>query len=324
MQYNIEIQPAGVSYKSKDNLLSDALEQSIPLEHSCKTGDCGVCVAEVKSGYIENENGDVVSSGKILTCQSKAKSDAVIGAHYYPELATIALQTLPCKVAHISFPSNGVIILTFRFPPTAKFNYLAGQYIDLNYKGVTRSYSIANAKSDTKEIELHIRRVENGKMSALLFDTELKPNQLMRLQGPKGTFFVRDGYKDLVFIATGTGIAPVKSMVEELIKKGDCRKIHIYWGMQYEQDAYSSDLELLSQTHEHILYSLVFSRELSASGRNKVGYVQDAVCNDIESLGTIDVYACGSLNMISNAKAVLIEKGLSKNSFFSDAFTPAK
>lgn len=324
MQYNIEIQPAGVSYKSEDNLLNDALEQSIPLEHSCKTGDCGVCVAEVKGGHVENENGEIVSSGQVLICQSKAKSDAVLSAHYYPELVNIKSQTLPCKTASIRFPTEDVIVLTFRFPPTAKFDYLAGQYVDLNYKGVTRSYSIANAKSDTKEVELHIRRVENGKMSALLFDSELKTNQLMRLQGPKGTFFVRDGDKELVFVATGTGIAPVKAMVEDLINKGDRRKVHVYWGMRHKQDAYSDDLEQLSRAYDHIQYTLVLSREDSASKSVHTGYVQDAVCKDFDSLESVDVYACGSLSMINSAKNVLIEKGLSKDAFFSDAFTPAK
>jgi CDP-4-dehydro-6-deoxyglucose reductase len=324
MQYNIEIQPAGVSYKSENNLLSDALEQSIPLEHSCKTGDCGVCAAEVKSGIVENENGDVVTSGSVLTCQSKAKSDVVLGGHYYPELVNIKSQSLPCKTASIRFPNEDVIVLTFRFPPTAKFDYLAGQYVDLNYKGVTRSYSIANAKSDTKEVELHIRRVENGKMSALLFDSQLKTNQLMRLQGPKGTFFVRDGEKELVFVATGTGIAPVKAMVEDLINKGDRRKVHVYWGMRHEQDAYNEDIEQLSQEHEHIQYSLVLSREDSASRTVQAGYVQDAVCKDFDSLEFVDVYACGSLSMINSTRNVLIEKGLLEDAFFSDAFTPAK
>lgn len=235
MQYNIEIQPAGVSFKSDTNLLNDALSQSIPLEHSCKTGDCGVCSAEVLSGLIENESGEIVTSGQVLTCQSAALSDATLKAHYYPELAHIRQQTIPCKVVSFESVSDDIMVLKFRFPPTAQFDYLPGQYVDLSFKGVKRSYSIANAKNVGKELELHIRKVPNGKMSSLLFD-EVKVNQLMRLEGPKGTFFIHDNDKPLLLLATGTGIAPIKAMVEHLVALNDKREIHIFWGMQYAKE----------------------------------------------------------------------------------------
>lgn len=323
MQYNIEVQPAGVSYKSKDNLLDDALEQSVTLEHSCKTGDCGACSAELIQGEVENEHGETISEGRFLTCQSRAKSDAVFNANYYPELANIKLQTLPCKVSSIEFPTSDIAVLKFRFPPTSNFDYLPGQYVDLNYKGVKRSYSIANAKTQTKEIELHIRRVENGKMSDLLFAQDLKLNQLMRVEGPKGTFFVREGDKPIIMIATGTGIAPIKAVVERLVEMNDSRAIHIYWGMRYHKEVYDLGLEPLIQQNKNIKFIPVLSREDSVpSGRT--GYVQDIVIHDFDDLSPFDVYACGSLNMIEQAKVTFKEKGLLESNFFSDAFTPAK
>ncbi|CAH8193647.1 hypothetical protein VAEKB19_3160017 [Vibrio aestuarianus] len=173
MKYNIEIQPSGVSFKSEDNLLEDAIAQSIPLEHSCKTGDCGACSAEIITGNVENEHGNIVTQGKILTCKSRAKSDVVLKANYYPELVHIKQQTIPCKVASFEYVTENIVSIKFRFPPTVKFDYLPGQYVDLSFKGIKRSYSIANAKSDSKELELHIRKVPNGQMSELLFG-ELK------------------------------------------------------------------------------------------------------------------------------------------------------
>lgn len=323
MQYNVEVQPAGVNYKSKDNLLDDALQQSVTLEHSCKTGDCGACSAELIQGEIENENGEIISEGQFLTCQSRAKSDVIFNANYYPELASIKHQTLPCKVSSIEFPTSDIIVLKFRFSPTSNFDYLPGQYVDLNYKGIKRSYSIANAKAHSKEIELHIRRVENGEMSDLLFAPDLKLNQLMRVEGPKGTFFVRDGDRPIIMIATGTGIAPIKAAVEQLVDTKDSRSIHIYWGMRYCKEVYELGFEQLIQQNKNIVFTPVLSKEESSSS-SRTGYVQDVVAQDFENLSSFDVYACGSLKMIEQARVTFEEKGLLDNHFFSDAFTPAK
>ncbi|AXN32110.1 FAD-binding oxidoreductase [Vibrio coralliilyticus] len=322
MNYQIEIQPAGVSYRSEKNLLNDALNSSLPLEHSCKTGDCGVCAAEVVSGVVENEHGKLVTGGVVLTCRSKPKSDTVLKANYYPELVDFKEQTLPCKIASIDYPVKDVVILKFRFPPTARFDYLPGQYVDLMFNGVKRSYSIANAQLDSKEIELHIRKVPNGRMSKMIFG-QVKDNQLMRIEGPKGTFFVRNGNRPLIFMATGTGVAPIKAMCEQLVGCQDIRPIHIYWGVRNTSELYCEELQELADSHEHVHFTPVLSRGVDNEKYRK-GYIQDAVLNDFVSLENIAVYACGSPNMIQSAKALLIENGLPSEFFYSDAFTPAK
>jgi CDP-4-dehydro-6-deoxyglucose reductase len=321
MQYNIEIQPSGVHYKSNENILNDALSQSVPLEHSCKTGECGACSAEILSGVIENEKGEQVKSGTILTCQSKAISDVVLKANYYPELVHIKQQTLPCKVASFDLVTDDIIIIKLRFPPTAKFDYLPGQYVDLSYKGIKRSYSIANAHSNSKELELHVRKVPQGKMSELLFG-RLKVNELMRMEGPKGTFFIRNSNKALILLAGGTGIAPIKAIVEELIAKRSEQIIHIYWGMNEQKSFYLPALEKLAEQYSNIFFIPVLSGTELWDGR--MGFVHQAIIDDFDSLATYDVYACGSPLMINAAKQDFISKELPEESFFSDAFTPAK
>ncbi|MDE1309868.1 CDP-6-deoxy-delta-3,4-glucoseen reductase [Vibrio aestuarianus subsp. cardii] len=321
MQYNIKIQPAGISYTSEENLLDDALAQSIPLEHSCKTGDCGACNAEIISGIVENENGESVNQGNVLTCKSKAKSDVVLKVNYYPELIHIKQKTVPCKVVSFEYVTEDIVSIKFRFPPATKFDYLPGQYIDLSFKGVKRSYSIANAKPDSKELELHIRKVPNGKMSELLFG-ELKENQLMRIEGPKGTFFIRDNDKPLILLAGGTGIAPIKAMVEKLLFNQDKREVYIYWGMNSPNSFYLKELDGLALSNSNIHYIPVLSGNEKWDGR--MGFVHQAVCDDFEYLSEYQVYACGSPLMISAAKESFFEKQLPKEQFFSDAFTPAK
>ena len=321
MKYNIEIQPAGVQFKSDVNILDDALAQFVPLEYSCKTGDCGTCSADIVSGEIENESGKIVTSGSVLTCQSKAKSDAILKAHYYPELVDQKIQTIPCKVASFELVTDDIMEIKFRFPPTATFDYLPGQYVDLSFKGIKRSYSIASAKQFSDGVELHIRKVPNGKMSELIFNG-LKENQLMRIEGPKGTFFVKTNSKPLMLIASGTGIAPIKAIVEQLVNDKDKREIHIYWGMQYASELYCKELPVLAAQYQHIHFNSVLSKELDEQSRK--GYVQDAVCLDFDSLADYEVYACGSLQMIADAKAAFLNKQLPLDAFHSDAFTPAK
>ncbi|WP_290705502.1 FAD-binding oxidoreductase [Amphritea sp.] len=321
MPYEIIIQPAGVHFQSDRNLLDDALKQSVPLAHSCKTGDCGICTAEIISGEVENEKGIIVKSGDVLVCQSKALSNTTLKAFYHPELVGQKEQTVPCKVDSFSLVTDDVMVIRFRFPATVKFNYLPGQYVDLSFKGIKRSYSIANAKQVSTGIELHIRKVLNGQMSNALF-SGIKKGQLMRVEGPKGTFFIRQSKRPLILLAGGTGIAPVKAMVEELICNQDKRDIHIYWGMSLVNSFYLQELAEISEKNSHIYYTPVLSGDGDWNGRT--GFVHQAVCDDFLSMQDFQVYACGSPLMINAARAAFNIKGLSSEQFFSDAFTPAE
>ncbi|MEZ9877378.1 CDP-6-deoxy-delta-3,4-glucoseen reductase [Vibrio breoganii] len=320
MKYSIEIQPSGVRFETENNLLDDALQQEIVLEHSCKTGECGVCSAQIISGSFEDKEGNKITSGEILTCQSKAMTDSVIQAKYYPELAGIAVRTVPCKVSSYDHVSEDIVVLSLRLPPTAKFDYLAGQYIDLSFKGIKRSYSIANVKSDSSEIELHIRKVPNGQMSTLLWD-HLKPNLLMRLEGPKGTFFLRESDKPLILMAGGTGIAPIKAIVEQLIAQDSKRDVYVYWGMPTKSGFFLSADDLTASKPNIRFIPVLSGSDDSWFGRK--GFVHEAVIQDFDSLDAHEVYACGSPVMIDAAKLAFNEKNLPVDAFFSDAFTAA-
>ena len=321
MKFKIKILPAKVSFDSSDMLLDDAISQSIPLEYSCRTGDCGICAAEIVDGKVCNELGENVTEGKVLLCQSTAKSNLTLKASYYPQLVIYKQQTLPCKISTLKLLTQDIMLLKLRLPPTASFEYCAGQYIDLSFKGIKRSYSIANAQLQSQgELELHIRKVAKGQMSELVFN-ELRENTLMRMEGPKGTFFVRDDAKPIIFIATGTGIAPVKAMVEELISKQDPRKLFIYWGMRDEAEVYCEELIEIASKFDNVQFTPVLSRVPES---NKPLYVQNAVCDAFESLKEFRVYACGSPQMIEVAKRLFLDKELIEENFVSDAFTAAK
>lgn len=327
MSLNIKLQPSGITFNAGETvtILDSALENNINIEYSCKDGTCGSCKAKLISGEIEQgENSALtnedISNGFILTCCSKPKTNIEINVNYYPELSHIKKKTYPCKLDNIEIIGSDIAILSLRLPPTARIEYLAGQFIDLIINGQRRSYSIANASGGN--IELHIRKVSNGVFSQIIFN-ELKLQQLLRIEGPQGTFFVRDNDRPLIFLAGGTGFAPVKAMVEELINKNDQRPIHIYWGMPQGRLFYSDIVNKWSVEYPNIQYVPVVSEE-DSSWHGQTGFVHQAVINDFPDLSNFSVYACGSLAMISAAHQEFVEYGLAEDQFFSDAFVSSK
>ncbi|OKP01934.1 FAD-binding oxidoreductase [Xenorhabdus eapokensis] len=325
MTTTVKLSPSEITFSTIKNktILEAALESGIVLEHSCKNGSCGMCESFLLAGEVSDEQDHVYQAGeRFLTCQCKPSSDEiVIEAEYYPELTKLTKKIVPCKVSSINMVADEYIVIKFRLPPTASFAFLPGQYINLHYQGVIRSYSIANTNVQDG-IELHIRRVNNGAMSSLLFNG-LAINALMRLEGPMGTFFVRDDVRPIIFLAGGTGFAPIKSMVEKLIQQDSKRDIHIYWGMNNGSDFYSNLPVKWANEYENIHYVPVVSSENPQwSGRK--GFVHKAVIEDFHCLSAFAVYACGSPMMIEAAKTDFVKKGLSGKHFFSDAFTVSK
>lgn len=313
----------------ESTLLDAARTHGLVLEYSCRTGRCGVCKAQVISGKtqtIKNEEAltpEEASSGYILTCARSAIDDVVLDIEDLGRLASIKTQTLPCRIDSIQKLTPYVIRVILRLPPKNNFEFLSGQYIDIIAKnGIRRSYSIASAHSTSDKIELQISHVENGEMSQYWFN-EAKENDLLRFEGPYGTFCLHEKpQKNIIFLATGTGIAPVKSILEDMNHANEyahTKNIIIYWGARVQQDIYWQP--------EFTNLSISFNPTLSRADNNwtgKKGYVQDAVIADDIDLSDSVVYACGSDTMIHSAQQRLITGGLEKKNFYSDAFVSSK
>lgn len=311
------------SCQAEQTLLAAARMQGIALEHSCRTGRCGVCKTRVLAGVtaplLEEESltQDERSRGIILTCCRTAVTDIELDIEDLGELGHVEVKTLPCRIHTLRMLSDDVIEVTLRLPPTSPLHYLPGQYIDIIKGGLRRSYSIANAPRDDGKIILQIRKVSDGEMSSYWFE-EAKENDLLRLEGALGTFCLRQTQaSQLVLLATGTGIAPIKAILQQLAKNSAVntyQKIHVYWGGRAEKDLYwTPDFPELTMN-----YVPVLSRSLSSTGAQ--GYVQDAVIAAGIDLQEAVVYACGSESMIESARNKLIAAGLEPKNFHSDAF----
>jgi CDP-4-dehydro-6-deoxyglucose reductase len=259
------------------------------------------------------------SEGWILSCVRSATSDMVLEVEDLGGVSLPTPKTIPCRIQELNRLAADVMQVRLRLPPAAEYPYLPGQYIDvIGPAGIRRSYSLANANSSEKHLELHVRAVPGGAMSEYWFQ-QAKVNDLLRLNGPLGTFFLRGiAGLDLVFLATGTGIAPVKSMLEgmsALPEKQHPRSITIYWGARKPEDLYCDVAEFSGSDR----YVPVLSQADEAWPGAR-GYVQQQLLKDMPDLGQAVVYACGSDAMIQSAKSLLQSAGLPAHRFHSDAF----
>ena len=312
----------GVSFECglNESILDAAQRESIVLEHSCRNGRCGVCVAPVSNGhtkmlrheeFLVQEND---SSGRILTCCRAASTDIALDIECIGAIKRIAVRTLPCRIEEKRLLNDDVMQLIFRMAPTVNFDFVAGQYINLIHNGFRRSYSLANTKRVDGRIEIHIKRVRGGSMSEYIFG-DAKEGDLLRVEGPLGSFSYReDNSKNVVFMATGTGIAPIVAMIESNQKALKEKNVYIVWGGRKPNDLYIN----VSQRFPEHSYLPVLSR--SDLQNYDFGYVQEALLRIGLDFGVTAVYACGSDVMIRESRELLIARGLELKKFHSDAF----
>lgn len=303
-------------------ILDAALKSDLVFEYSCKNGQCGVCKTTLLKGNIVELQAQLALSDqernddKILTCCCAAVTDIEIDAVDLSALHGIEIKTLPARVSQITYLSENIVEVTLRLPPTAYFKFIEGQYLDVIWNAIRRSYSIASISSE-KEITLLIKRFENGQMSDYWFN-KIQANDLLRIEGPKGTFFLRDAEIPLIFLATGTGIAPIKSILYRLEHDPDYQQKHpiaVYWGNRYPAEfVWQADFHKLKVDFYHVLSKPV------TDWAGETGYVQDIALSKHTNLSEYAVYACGSNAMIQSAKQQFLISGLPENKFHSDAF----
>ena len=319
----------GITFPQTDNdtILDAAEKGEVFFSYSCRTGRCSSCKCRVISGQtlpLLDEVGltqKEKDEGWILSCARTAVSDLRIEVDALTGVALPKPALFPCKISSIEKLSKGVVGVTVRVPPNSHLNILPGQYVDIiGPKGVKRSYSVAN-RVTANILEFHVAEVEGGVFSNYWFN-EAKPDDLLRLKGPFGTFFLRSNPgKDVVFLATGTGIAPVKAMIEgitEIPKTKRPKSVAVYWGGRTVDDLY-----LESKFDSSIVRFVPVLSRPSSDWHGRTGYVQSAFLCEQPELSDCVVYACGSDNMIRGSFAELVKAGLCKKSFFSDAFLPS-
>lgn len=300
-----------------------AKNAGIHLEHSCLTARCRSCVVKVQSGSTENLEEELVLSDEekkdnfILSCNAKPTSDLKLDIEDLGNVKIFDKKIVPAKINSIEKLTEDVIKVLLRLPPNANFNFNAGQYVNLIKGAINRSYSIASSPTNGSQLEFFIKKYENGLMSKYWFE-EAKINDLLRVEGPLGSFFLRESNKkNIVFLATGTGVAPIKSILEDIALNNtqliEEKNFWVFVGARYQNDLFWN-LKL-----KNVKFIETLSRP-EENWKGEKGYVQDIVLKQNINLNDAQVYACGSNQMIQAAKKLLISNLLEENHFFSDAF----
>lgn len=315
--------------RSGQSVLDAALDAGILLEYGCKTGRCGACKSRLIGGktkllYEETSLTKAeLEEGWFLSCsRTSFDADLKVIAEDLSEYPIQKPQIFPCKIDDLTYLSNDVLRVSLRLPSGKKLSYRPGQHIDITAaSGLTRSYSLARGISSGGALELHVRKVAGGLMSNYWF-SEAKSGDLLRINGPKGTFFLRDvGGLDLVFLATGTGIAPIRAILEDLNGVVGLEKpasVSLYWGGRILQDLYLDK----SEFKEGVNYCPTLSRGDASWGGHRE-YVQNLALMHGGPLSNVRVYACGSSTMIEDARLRFVNAGLKPEHFIFDAFVPS-
>ena len=323
-----------VECQADETILNAALRANLLLPYGCRDGACGSCKSRLVDGEVRHATHQSSTlteveqkQGYLLPCVARPLSDVTIVCREVRRASDIQIRKMPCRIESIELAAPDVAIVSLKLPARERLQFLAGQYIDILMKeGGRRSFSLATAPHDDGFLELHIRHMASGAFTEHLF-RDLPVKEILRIEGPHGAFYLReDSEKPMIFVAGGTGFAPIKSVIEHAFHLGVTRPMILYWGARARRDLYRPHLPLQwTREHPNFSYVPVLSDPLSEdewSGRT--GFVHQAALEDFADLSGHQVYACGAPAMIEAARADFRSlRRLQEEEFFADSFTSA-
>lgn len=340
MTFTITIKPAERSFtvERDESILPAAIRQGVGLPYGCRDGACGSCKSRLLEGRVIHgaHQAKALSAaeedaGFILTCCATPQSDCVVEARSVPGAGEYPVLKMPTRVLSLTKPAADVAVLRMQLPANQNLQYRAGQYIEFILQGADggarRSYSMANAPHELGSppaIELHVRHMPGGRFTDHVF-AAMKEKDILRMEGPFGSFFLReDSAKPMVLLASGTGFAPIKAIIQQLRHKAITRPAVLYWGCRRKADLYQHDWCLeAAATMPNLRYVPVLSEPLPEDGwTGRTGFVHRAVMADFPDLSGHQVYACGAPIVVESAQRDFVARcGLPDAEFFADSFT---
>ena len=334
MTFQVTVTPSGRQFECDEGetVLSAALRAGVGLPYGCKNGACGSCKGKLIAGQVVHGNHQQKAlsdteeeQGMSLFCCAKPNSDITIEAREVQGSDEFPIKKMPSRIARMEKLSDDVMLIALQLPANERLQYRAGQYIEFMLKdGKRRSYSMANAPHIDAQITLHVRHMPGGIFTDQVFSS-MKERDILRFEGPHGTFFLReDTEKPIILLASGTGFAPIKALIEHLIDLKSPRPVTLYWGGRRPQDLYMDALcQEWARTLPNFNYIPVVSDALPEdqwTGRS--GFVHQAVIADHADLSGYQVYACGAPVMVDSAKRDFIALcQLPPEEFYADSFT---
>ncbi len=332
MAYQVTLQPSGHQFQVADDktLLEAGLDAGFNLPYGCKNGACGACKGKVLAGTIDHGAAQdhaltaaERTAGMALFCCAKPTSDVTLDVREISAARDIPVKILPCRVQSLELAAPDVMILKLKLPTNERMQFLAGQYVEfLLADNKRRAFSLANAPHADDLLEIHVRRVAGGNFTEHVFTT-MKLKDILRIEGPLGTFFLReDSQKPIILVAGGTGFAPIKGLIEHALHIGIQRPMKLYWGAKDRAGLYMNSQAERWAAENGIPFVPVLS-EPEAGWTGRTGLVHEAVLADHTDLSAYQAYVCGAPVMCEAALKDFTAKGLPKDEFFADVFSYA-
>ena len=330
MSYTVTVSPSGHQFTVDENetILDAALKQGHTLPYGCRSGGCGSCKATViegDAGYAEGytPQDSNFDDNEVLLCQAYARSDVELVVREIERAEQVSIKALPCRVEKMQKLNHDVMQLFLKLPRNERLQFLPGQYLDfLLSDGRRRSFSIANAPHHDEFLELHIRYVPDGGFTQNVFNG-MQEKDILRLEAPFGDFTLNmDSDLPIIFVAGGTGFAPIKGIIEHALEHDVTRPMTLYWGVRSREDLYMEELaQQWAAEYPHFTYIPVLSEPKADNAwTGRTGFVHEAVLQDTAELMNHEIYAGGPPVMVSAAHKSFINAGLKEDCFYSDPF----
>lgn len=335
MAYTITLEPFARQFTCNEDetILAAGLRQGFSLRYGCKHGGCGSCKALILEGEVDLTTASSFAlmdfereQGYALLCSAYPLSDVVIDVSDYDEgelLAAPPIQTYEAEVERITALTHDIRGIQLRLVAPTTLAFKAGQYIDLLVPGTGewRSYSMANPPSRNDVVELMIKLMPGGVFSTYLSE-RLRVGDRLTLQGPYGNFYLRDSARPALFIAGGSGMAPILALLRDMAERHDTRPVTYCYGARSRRDLFLLDeLSAFAQRLPHYRFIPALSEPLPTDGwEGEVGLVTEVVKRCVPDLREMEAYMCGPTAMIDAAIALLTSSGIPERDIFYDKF----
>lgn len=325
----VDIRQARVSLEVQEGqtILDAALAAGIPYPHGCRSGRCGSCKSRLIEGEVEllqhsrfALSEEEKADGLILACRAVPQTDAAVAwLGSDDDDAVEAPQRVEAIVSGLDDLTHDIKLVRISPVDGSPLLFTAGQYAQVGFDGVpARSYSMANRHGDDS-LEFHIRKVPGGVTSQHVHEA-LKAGDKLTLEFPLGSSYLRQHHSGpILCIAGGSGLAPIKSIVETALAHGMKQPIHVYFGARGARDLYLVEhFETLADRHNNLSFTAVLSDTQVAPHRH--GFVTDAVAEDLADFDGWKAYVAGPPPMVDAAMAMAFARGLRPEDMHADVF----
>ena len=310
------------------SILDAALRAGIELPYSCRKGVCGNCAGTVERGAVAGLAGaamrnETCAADQVLYCMCTPTIDLVVRPTTWKRLDPSARKSFTARVYRNQLAAPDVSVLQLRLPAGQRVKFQAGQYLQVRLDDdSTRCYSMANPPQESDGVTLHIRHVAGGGFSARV--AQLASGDRLCIDLPFGNVMLDDDAMPLVFVAGGTGFAPVKSLLDDMMKRKVHRPLSLIWGAREANGLYllsAVDRWLRHWPDFRFIPALSDSQEGTPAGVF-AGRVDAALHAHFSDLATHCVYCCGSPAMVAAVRATALAAGAKPGNFHADVFVP--